>query len=121
MTTQRLGRSHEPVVVLRRVLVSGPITALIAASPRHARLQFFGAARQALAVATRRFRKDSERQGRHNMSNTNPHHHPFNPRSFMFVQVMFFCVFVCACMGVCTTLPGDGWGQRENMTKLQCV
>ena len=33
-TTQTLQRSREPVLVLRRVLVSGPITALAAASPR---------------------------------------------------------------------------------------
>ena len=35
MTTQSLQRSREPVLVLCRVLVSGPITALAAASPRH--------------------------------------------------------------------------------------
>ena len=44
MTTRR---SREPVLVLRRVLVSGPITGLSAASPR-----------QALALEARRVRKD---------------------------------------------------------------
>ena len=34
MTTQTLRRSRGPVLGLRRVLVSGPITALAAASPR---------------------------------------------------------------------------------------
>ena len=34
MTTQTLPRSPGPVLVLRRVLVSGPITALAASSPQ---------------------------------------------------------------------------------------
>ena len=34
MTTQTLRRSREPVLFLRRVSVSGPITALAAASPK---------------------------------------------------------------------------------------
>ena len=41
MTTQTLRRSREPVVVLRQVLVSGPITALAAASPRR-KVTIFG-------------------------------------------------------------------------------
>ena len=51
-TMQMLRRGREPVLVLRRVLVSGPIAAL------EARFEFLGAARQALAVDARRVRKD---------------------------------------------------------------
>ena len=40
-TPQTLGRSHEPVLVLRPVLVSGPITALAAASARR-KVTIFG-------------------------------------------------------------------------------
>ena len=53
MTMQTLRRSRDPVLVLLRVLVSGPITALAAASPRP-RLH----ARQALTVDARRVHKD---------------------------------------------------------------
>ena len=52
---QTLRSSLEPVLVLRQVLVSGPITALAAAD---ARLQSFGGALQALAVDASRVRKD---------------------------------------------------------------
>ena len=57
-TTQSLRRSREPVLVLRRVLASGPITALAAASPRRKVKTILGGARQALAVVARRVRKD---------------------------------------------------------------
>ena len=50
-----LRRSREPVLVLRRVLVSGPITGCDA--PTHW-LTFLGRARQALKMDTRRVRKD---------------------------------------------------------------
>ena len=40
-TTQTLRRSREPGLVLRRVLVSGPITALVAASPQ-LKVRIFG-------------------------------------------------------------------------------
>ena len=41
MTLQTLWRSREPVLVLRQVLVSGPITALAAVSPRR-KVNIFG-------------------------------------------------------------------------------
>ena len=41
MTTQSLRRTREPVMVLHGVLVSGPITALAAASPRQ-KVYIFG-------------------------------------------------------------------------------
>ena len=43
MTTQTLRPSREPVLVLRRVLVSGPIAALAAASPHHKVPEFWEA------------------------------------------------------------------------------
>ena len=51
MSTQMLQHSREPFMVLRQVLVSGPIAA-------DGRLQFLGGAPQALAVDARRVRKD---------------------------------------------------------------
>ena len=41
MTTQSLGRSREPVLVVRRVSASGPITALATASPQR-KVNVFG-------------------------------------------------------------------------------
>ena len=64
MTRQTLHRSLAPVLVLRRILVSGPITALAA----DGRLKFLtfhqqSGARQALAVDARSGRKEGP-QGR---------------------------------------------------------
>ena len=56
-TTQTLWHSLEPVLVLHRVLVSGPSQPLLLRR-LDARLQFLGGARQALAVDARRVRKD---------------------------------------------------------------
>ena len=53
-TMHTLRRGREPVLVQRRVLVSGPITALAAAPPRR-KVTVFG---PALAVDARRVRKD---------------------------------------------------------------
>ena len=58
MTPQTLRRRREPVLVLRRVSVSGPITALAAATHRQKFTIFLGGVRQALAVDARRVRKD---------------------------------------------------------------
>ena len=58
MTTKTPRRSREPVLVLRRVSVSGPIAAFAAA-----RLQSLGGGRQALAVDARRVRKEGPQGG----------------------------------------------------------
>ena len=52
-TTQTLRRSREPVLFLRQVLLSGPITALAAVPPRR-KNTILGGARKALAVDARR-------------------------------------------------------------------
>ena len=56
-TTHSPQRTREPVLVLRQVLVSGPITALAAASPRQ-KVTFLGGAHKAIAVDVRRVHKD---------------------------------------------------------------
>ena len=58
MTTQTLGPSREPVLVLRLVIVSGPITAHASARASvtlrpDARLQLLGSAHQAVVADAR--------------------------------------------------------------------
>ena len=55
MTMHTLRRSRDLVLVLRRVLVSGPITDLAASTLGY---NFFGGACQALVVDARRVHKD---------------------------------------------------------------